>query len=162
MPTPHMVASQQVNSHSLVDLTSDPERFFRLLPADWREGIVPYWESYGSHALIYGLEVNGELAGGGIVFHEATDETIAYGHIADQYYQQHFCYIGYLWIHPEYRGLGLGSSWLSNVHNILSNRSFWLTVDDPALQVFYERNGYKTTGTFATAYGTDWIMEKRA
>lgn len=162
MPTPHFVASPQVDRHRLVDLSSEPERFFRLLPPDWQDGIVPYWESYESRALIFGLEIKGKVAGGGIVFHELTDETIVYGAIAEAYYQQHFCYIGYLWINPEYRGLGLGSRWLSDVHNLLPNRSFWLTVDDPLLQAFYERNGYKTVQVFATANGTDWILEKRA
>ena len=42
--------------------------FFKILPKDWQEGIVPFWENYKETTKGYLLIDNNQIIAGGLVF----------------------------------------------------------------------------------------------
>src|SRR5688572_19691988 len=96
----------------LVELKKSPESFFQLLPEDWQEAIVPYWESYKGSAKIYTLTAENKILGGGMVFSTVSPDTEIYYFEAQNMLNQGYLYLGFLWIDEKYRIKGLGSRWL--------------------------------------------------
>lgn len=140
------------------ETTSVPERFFSILPPDWREAISPYWPDYADTARIFTLETNGEVIGGGILFTTPAPDILSYGAEAEHWFDQGFLYIGFLWIAEEHRGRQLGSWWLQKLRELLPGQPFWLSIDDYGLRAFYERNGYRLVKAVEVETGTEWVL----
>ncbi|MCB9286548.1 MAG: GNAT family N-acetyltransferase [Lewinellaceae bacterium] len=142
------------------EITSTPERFFSILPADWRGAIAPYWPEYSGTARIFTLESGDEVVGGGILFSTPAPDILAYGEEARYWFENGFLYIGFLWIAEVHRGKQLGSLWLQQLQDRLPGQSFWLSIDDYSLKGFYERNGYRLVKEVSLETGTEWVMTK--
>ncbi|MCO6477648.1 MAG: GNAT family N-acetyltransferase [Phaeodactylibacter sp.] len=141
------------------ETTSAPERFFSILPPDWREGIAPYWPDYAKSARIFTLETERETLGGGILFSTPAPDILAYGAEAQRWFDAGFLYIGYLWIAEAHRGRQLGSLWLQKLRERFPRQKFWLSIDDYSLRAFYERNGFRLVKAVELETGTEWVMK---
>lgn len=145
--------------HSFKETTDKPERFFSILPADWQESIVPFWTTYEQTARIFVLESATEVVGGGIVFSTVSpDCQPAFQAEAQQWFDQGYLYIGFLWIAEQHRDKQLGSKWLRNLFSLMPDQSFWLSIDELKLASFYKRNGFELIKQVELDYYPEWVM----
>lgn len=146
-------------SRAIIDLTDHPEDFFGLLPEDWRVGIEPFWPEYQSSSKIFGIEQEGQVAGGGILFTTVSPDTLSYKEEAQRLFHLGLHYFGFLWIDPEHRGKSLGSFWIKEVQNRHPDNPLWLSIEEKDLQSFYEKNGFTMYKEVHNDSGTkEWIM----
>lgn len=141
--------------------TEKAQSFFSILPHDWQEEIMPYWEQYSTSSKIYLLEEKGSVIGGGILFTKVTPDMKANARIAQKYFDQAYAYLGFIWISEEKRGTGLGQLWLKKVFESNPNRGFWLTIEDPHLENFYKKWGFVITEKIENEGTPEWIMIRR-
>ena len=145
-------------AYQFKEITPTPERFFSLLPPDWREGIAPYWPDYAPTARIFTLEAEDEVRGGGILFSTPAPDILAYGAEAEYWFAQGYLYIGFLWLAEAHRGRQLGSLWLQKLRERFPGQPFWLSIDDYELLPFYERNGFRLVKKVELASGEEWVL----
>lgn len=132
--------------------------FFNLLPLDWQETIVPFWNQYSDSSRIYVLLKKGKIIGGGIVFTKASPDMIANVNIADKYYKLGYHYLGYIWISEAQRGKGLGQYWLERLFQENPNQSYWLSIEDLNLEAFYQKSGFYLNETIKNQECKEWIL----
>ena len=142
---------------ALIDLTKDPSSFFALLPEDWRNDIYPEWPNYENNSKIFGVKLEHEIVGGGIVFGKISPDTQAYALEAQKLFEAGMHYFGFLWIDPVHRGKELGSYWIGEVKKKIQ-KPLWLSIEEKGLQPFYERNGFKIYKTVHVDEITEWMM----
>lgn len=140
------------------ETTTNPAKFFDILPPDWQEGIVPYWTDYQDTARIFILAKNEETLGGGIVFSTVSPDTMAYREEAQRWFDQGNLYIAFLFISEKYRGQQLGSEWLQLLYKRFPKQSFWLSIEEEGLVRFYEKNGFKVVKEVKGEAGPEWIL----
>ena len=139
--------------------TERPERFFAILPRDWRRVIAPCWEDYRGKAKIFILESAAEeVLGGGIVFSAVSPDARAYEAEAQHWFDLGYLYIGFLWVAEEHRGKRLGSKWLVELRKKYPGQKFWLAIDDYVLLAFYESNGFRLVGQVDAGAWEEWIL----
>lgn len=142
----------------LEERTDAPEPFFALLPEDWQEGIVPHWDAYRGDAQLFTLEADDELLGGGILFRRISPDTETYGNVARVRFERGYLYLGFIWIAQQHRNRGLASRWLAMLRERFPGQPFWLSVEDPGLIAFYERNGFLLECSVQGEDGEEWIL----
>lgn len=143
--------------YKLVNLSENPSVFFDLLPSDWQESLLPAWDELAPISEVLGIMCDEVLIGGGILISSHSQETDGYSDLAEVYYTSSHLYIGYLWVAESHRGQNLGAFWLKEVANLFPQNSFWLSIVDPALGAFYERNGFKLTHALDLKTGKEWV-----
>jgi len=143
----------------LINIGSDGSNFFKILPNDWQDIIVPVWGNYKMDANIYVFKNDSEITVGGIVFKGAppnmTDFEIGEGH---KYVDSGFKYIGFLFVNPKYRNQALGSKWLRALIEEFPNESYWLTIEEVGLKSFYEKNSFKCVSESMDPNNQEWIF----
>ena len=145
--------------HRLVDCTQQPESFFNALPADWQEGIVPYWSEYQHTARIFIFQSGTEVLGGGIVFSTISPDTQeVYQEEAQRWFDEGYLYIGFLWFSEQHRGKQLGTKWLEQVFDKNPRQKFWLAIDEYRLSSFYIRNGFSLVQKIESEDGEEWVL----
>ncbi|MBC8769902.1 GNAT family N-acetyltransferase [Arenibacter sp. BSSL-BM3] len=143
----------------LINIGSDGRDFFKILPKDWQDIIVPIWEDYKRGARIYVFKNDGELAAGGIVFNGAPPNmTVFEIEEGQKYVELGFQYIGFLFVDPKYRNQALGSKWLMALKVKFPNQSYWLTIEEEGLRSFYEKNGFKCVTESKDPNNPEWIL----
>jgi len=142
--------------------TALPEKFFEILPDDWKEAIVPYWPEYKNTTRIFVLETKGKIIGGGLVFSVVSPDTVFYKQEAQSWFDKGYLYLAYIWIDPQFRGKGLGSEWLKQTHTFYNGRKFWLAIEDYKLVKFYSLNGYSLVKEIQGEDSLEWIMAKHS
>jgi len=146
----------------LVDLNSDPQPFFTLLPSDWQEELASLWPDVNGNSTLLGLELDGDLIGGGMVLRRPTPDTQAYAELAQSLFDRGLLYIAYLWISPEHRGHDYGGCWLQAVRARFAGKGFWLAIEDRGLRRFYQKHGFIVADTVTNAGCREWIMTATA
>ena len=131
----------------LKNLTDNPIKFFNLLPSDWRELIVPFWDDLKRYASLMVLVENDHVVAGGLVFSKCPPEMKYYEHDANEWFKKGFLYLGYIFVDETQRYRHLGSIWLDKIKNEYPNQGLWLSIEDQDLHKFYHRNGFKRVGT---------------
>jgi GNAT superfamily N-acetyltransferase len=116
--------------------------FFEILPVDWQEGIVPYWENYKKTTTIYVLEENNQIRAGGLVFSECPPDMEFYKNEALEWFEKGYLYLGFLWVPQQFRNQNLGSLWLNSLKEQNENQKYWLTIEEDNLRYFYEKNNF--------------------
>ena len=143
----------------LINIGSYGHDFFKILPKDWQDIIIPIWKDYKKSARIYVFKNDEELAAGGIVFNgpppNMTDFEIVEG---QKYVDSGFHYIGFLFVDLKYRNLALGSKWLMALKEEFPNQSYWLTIEEEGLKSFYEKNGFKCVSESKDSNNREWIF----
>jgi len=140
------------------DQTHQAHKFFTMLPQDWQDEIVPFWDAYQDACHLYTIETGATLIGGGIVFTSMPPDLRYYEHEAQKLFDLGFLYFGYLWLHPAYRGQGLGSFWLEAVKKAYPENPLWLAIEDYGLKPFYEKNGFRIYREMILPHGSEWLM----
>lgn len=125
--------------------TTDFARFFSILPDDWKEAILPFWNDLKSTTNGYILEENSQIIAGGLVFSTCPPDMKYAEKEAKFWFQNGYLYVGFIYVIPEKRGQNLGSFWLENLKKIYPNQKYWLTIEDLSLHRFYVKNGFKKT-----------------
>lgn len=142
------------------ETSSQPERFFNILPEDWQVSIVPFWPAYQQNSRIFTLETDTAVLGGGIVFGSVSPDTKIYSKEAQNWFKRGYLYIGFLWIDENFRGKNLGSMWLKALDRHFPDQKFWLAIEEERLAAFYEKNGFRFAKKIETQAGNEWIWVK--
>jgi len=117
--------------------------FFKILPLDWQDGIVPYWKTSKKTTKIYVLEDNNEILAGGLVFSECPPEMEFFKIEAQEWFEKGYLYIGFLWVPEKFRNQNLGTLWLNALKQLDKNQKYWLTIEEDNLRYFYEKNEFR-------------------
>ncbi len=131
----------------LVDITDTPEHFFRILPTDWQEAIVPFWMDFADHVHIYVLMQDHEIVAGGIVFRKTPPDMEHFRSEAKRWFRNGYRYIGFIWVPENKRNQNFGSAWLQELKKTEPGRGFWLTTEEKGLAGFYLKNNFKKIKT---------------
>jgi GNAT superfamily N-acetyltransferase len=143
----------------LINLELNSRDFIKILPEDWREVIDSVWEDYKSNASVYAFKNGLDITAGGIVFRSAPPNMTDFESMEWQkYVAANFHYIGFLYVHPNYRGQALGSEWLSALKTHFPDQSYWLTIEEEGLRLFYEKNGFKCVSQSKDKDNLEWIL----
>lgn len=121
--------------------------FFNILPQDWQESIVPYWEQYKSSTKCFVLVENEKPIAGGLVFSQCSPDMVYAKEEANDWLKKGYLYLGFIYVLEEKRGHNLGSLWLSQLKNKFPGQKYWLTIDDIGLHTFYIKNGFTKVKT---------------
>ncbi|MCM4172531.1 GNAT family N-acetyltransferase [Arenibacter sp. TNZ] len=147
----------------LVNIGFDGHEFFKILPGDWQQIILPVWEDLKKNANIFVFKNTLEITAGGIVFKGAppnmTDFEIEEG---QKYIDMGFQYIGFLFVDSKYRNQALGSKWLKALMEEFPNQSYWLTIEEQGLRLFYEKNGFKCVSESKDPNNQEWLFTYRS
>jgi GNAT superfamily N-acetyltransferase len=149
---------QQSTKIRFFECTETPENFFRILPDDWQESIVPCWPEYNDSTQIFVLEDKGEIVGGGLVFSKVSPDTLYYKEEAQRWFDSGYLYLAYIWVAEKHRGRKLGSVWLQNIHQHFTKQKFWLAIEDYNLVNFYALNGYRLVKEIQGEENPEWIL----
>lgn len=153
-----MVCTLSSPDQRFIEVTQTPERFFKILPDDWQESIIPYWLQYQDTARVYTIEYGGEVLCGGIIFSTNPPET-PYASEAIELFQRGYLYIGFLWVSEKHRGRKLGLEWIEKIRNQYPLQNFWLAIDEYWLKTFYERIGFHVVKEVPVESGSEWILK---
>ncbi|MEZ4857669.1 MAG: GNAT family N-acetyltransferase [Flavobacteriaceae bacterium] len=129
-----------------------PNRFFKILPTDWKESLIPIWNDVKNEAQVYVLEENKELLAGGIVFKAMIPEMETYQTEAMHWFSKNYAYIGYVWVPIEKRHQQYGTRWLEKLFSLNPNQHYWLTTEEKQLRQFYEKSGFRYKKTIKNEY----------
>lgn len=125
------------------DYTTKAELFFEMLPQDWQESILPFWENFKASTQLYVVIENDEIVAGGLVFSKCPPDMLYYEKKANNWFKKGFFYLGFIYVDETKRNRNLGSIWLDKIKNTYPNRGFWLAIEDENLHRFYSRNQFE-------------------
>ena len=132
--------------------------FFDILPIGWRNSIAPYWNDYKANSSIYGIYLNNKIIAGGIVFNTCSPDMLYNVSEAEQWFNENYLYIGFIWVKEEFRNQQLGSKWLKALIEQFPNQRFWLTVEDENLIKFYTKNGFQLIKSLKNGDDDEWLL----
>ncbi len=135
-----------------------PQEFFRILPKEWCEEIAPIWCKYASDAEIFCLTEKEKPLAGGIVFYKPSPDTIPYKSIAEQWFQEGYLYIGFLYVKAGLRKRGLGSLWFDKLKSLNPDQRYWLSIEDLRLVDFYVPLGFQVEEIMEVEGKEEWIL----
>lgn len=141
----------------LIKLTN-PKLFFNILPTDWQQLIVPYWENYKNTANIYVFKEKKNVIAGGIIFTKDHPHKNDFEKSVDYLYKEDYHYIGYVWVIPTKRNQQLASKWLTELKLLNPLQKYWLTIEDEALKYFYKKNGFKLIKQSIATDLKEWLL----
>ena len=127
--------------------TSNPKMFFEMLPQDWQEHIVPYWENLKVTSQLFVLVENGKVLAGGLVFSKCPPDMMYYESEANTWFKKGYLYLGYIFVDEAQRNRKLGSLWLDKIKEVFPTNGLWLSIEDVNLHKFYIKNGFRKTAT---------------
>ena len=127
---------------SFNQLKTNKKLFFDILPKDWQDQLLPYWEQYDKNSEIYVISENDRIIGGGIIFSKCPPDLDYFEKEANLWFEQQYLYIGYLFILETERNRNLGSFWLDELKRHHPEQKFWLIIEDEHLHRFYQKNNF--------------------
>lgn len=131
----------------LENYTSKPQQFFDILPNDWKENIVPFWESIKSTTQLFVLVENNIVLAGGLVFSKCPPDMMYYEQKAKDWFNKGYLYLGFIFVDETQRHRRLGSLWLDKIKEQFPKNGLWLSIEDENLHKFYVKNGFKRVAT---------------
>ena len=139
------------------ELVEDSKAFFDLLPQDWQDEIVPFWDAIKSEAKIYTLQQHETLVGGGIVFYNSPPDFEYFENEAKTLFDDGYLYLGFIWIAENQRNKNLGSIWLNKLKAENPNQKFFLLTEEDYLQHFYEKNDFSRIKQVQNQDHQEWL-----
>ena len=127
--------------------TSKADLFFNMLPKDWQESIVPFWDNLKQTTQVFVLVEQDIIVAGGMVFSKCPPDMMYYEKEANKWFKMGYLYLGFIYVDETKRNRNLGSLWLDSVKKEYSKNGFWLAIEDENLHKFYIRNGFEKTAT---------------
>ncbi|GAA4290383.1 GNAT family N-acetyltransferase [Aestuariibaculum suncheonense] len=123
------------------------ESFFSILPLDWQESILPFWDDYKASTECFVLKEEDDIIAGGLVFSECPPDMLYAKQQADFWFDTGYKYLGFIYVLESKRGQNLGSLWLNSLKDTYMHGKFWLTIEDINLHHFYVKNGFRYVKT---------------
>lgn len=139
------------------ELKNNPQQFFAILPQDWQDEIVPFWNDFKTNAKIYILENHTTIIGGGVVFYKSPPDFEYFKREANDWFGKGYLYLGFIWIAEDYRNKNLGSFWLTQLKNQNPQQQYFLLTEEDYLQHFYEKNGFSQIKSLQNQHHTEWL-----
>ena len=129
------------------NFTSKAHLFFDMLPIDWQETILPFWDELKLTTQLYVLIEEDIILAGGLVFSKCPPDMTYYKKKTDEWFEKGYLYLGFIFVDQTKRNRNLGSLWLDNVKKEYPKNGFWLAIEDENLHKFYVRNGFEKVET---------------
>ncbi|MEZ4802593.1 MAG: GNAT family N-acetyltransferase [Gelidibacter sp.] len=148
-------------NYTFKKLVSNQQFFFDILPEDWQNEIVPYWEDYKDHSSIYVISENEEVIGGGIIFSICPPDLAYYKKEAQQWFDEGYLYLGFIWIAEIRRNKSLGSFWLNELKKMNPKQKYWLLIEEEHLHRFYQKNGFILNKSIGHNHQLEWLYVYR-
>lgn len=127
--------------------TANPNLFFDMLPTEWQDLIVPYWDNLILNAKLYVLAESDNVVAGGLVFSKCPPDMMYYEREANEWFKKGYLYLGYIFVDESQRHRHLGSLWLDKIKDEFPKQGLWLSIEDASLHKFYDKNGFKRVAT---------------
>jgi len=121
--------------------------FFEMLPSDWKDNIVPFWNDLKSTTQLFVLIENETIIAGGLVFSKCPPDLMYYEKEANTWFEKGYLYLGFIFVDEKQRNRSLGSLWLDNIKKQYPKTGFWLAIEDENLHKFYDKNGFEKVAT---------------
>jgi diamine N-acetyltransferase len=141
----------------LVELKYNQQQFFEMLPKDWQDAIVPYWNDYSSTSKIYVFFEGNEVIAGGILFYTMPPDLIWNKKNLQPWFDNGYVYIGFLYVAEHKRHQKLGSLWIEKLKTLMPNQKFWLVIEDESLGKFYEKHHFNKEQTIVNQNNIEWV-----
>ena len=141
----------------LVELKSNQQQFFEILPVDWQDAIVPYWDDYKSTAKIFVFIEASKVVAGGILFYSMPPDLIWNKKNLQPWFDKGYAYIGFLFVAEDKRHQKLGSLWIESIKLLMPNQKFWLVIEEEGLGKFYEKHHFTKEQTIVNKNNTEWL-----
>lgn len=138
-------------------LLTKAKPFLKILPQDWQDEIVPFWNDFKDSSQVYVIEENEHIIGGGIIFSKPPPDLENFKEEAQQWFNNGFLYIGFLWIDEDKRNQNLGSFWLEELKRKHPEQNYWLLIEEERLHRFYQKNGFLLNKTVEHPKNPDWL-----
>jgi len=119
----------------------NPSDFFKTLPEDWLDELLPQWPVLKTTSEVYGVIKDNQVISGGIVFNQNLPQ-LSPVEIQAALLFQGAVYIGYIYTQPEFRGIGASSFWFHSLFDQCKNQRYWLSIEDLQLSAFYQKFGF--------------------
>lgn len=127
--------------------TTKAHVFFEMLPSDWQDNIVPFWNDLKSTTQLFVLIENETIIAGGLVFSKCPPDLMYYEKEANKWFEKGYLYLGFIFVDEKQRNRSLGSLWLDNIKKQYPKTGFWLAIEDENLHKFYDKNGFEKVAT---------------
>lgn len=131
--------------------------FFKILPKDWQETILPYWEEIKKTTKGYLLVENQETIAGGLVFSKCPPDMLYAIDEANKWLNKGYLYLGFIYVIERKRHQNLGSVWFTNLKQLNPKQSYWLTIEDLKLDTFYTKNNFKKIKALFNDNQEEWL-----
>lgn len=119
----------------------NPSDFFKTLPEDWLDELLPQWPVLKTTSEVYGVIKDNQVISGGIVFNQNLPQ-LSPVEIQAALLFQGAPYIGYIYTQPEFRGMGASSFWFHSLFDQCNNQRYWLSIEVLQLSAFYQKFGF--------------------
>ena len=139
------------------ELINNPQPFFEILPQDWQDEIVPFWDNFKNDAKIYTIDHGVTIIGGGIVFYKSPPNFDYFETEAHALFNNGYLYLGFIWIQENHRNKNLGSFWLNQLKLKNSEQKYFLLTEEDHLQHFYEKNGFSRIKLVQNEDHQEWL-----
>lgn len=139
------------------ELTEHPQHFFMMLPEDWQDEIVPFWDAYKDSSQIYIIENQTGILGGGIVFSKSPPHFEYFETNAKIWFSQGYQYLGFIYISEHHRNKNLGSFWLNQLKSKNPQQQYFLLTEEEHLHHFYLKNGFVCHQSFLNKDHLEWL-----
>jgi GNAT superfamily N-acetyltransferase len=131
----------------LKNYTAKAHLFFDMMPVEWQETIMPFWEGLMSTTQLYVLVEQDAIVAGGLVFTKCPPDLMYYEKEAKTWFKKGYLYLGFIFVDESQRNRNLGSFWLDHIKDLFQTNGFWLAIEDENLHKFYDKNGFKRVAT---------------
>lgn len=139
------------------ELKKEPLEFLQILPQDWQDEIVPFWDACKTDSKIYTIKDGTGIIGGGIVFFKSPPNFEYFKTEADAWFTKGYFYLGFIWIAESHRHKNLGSFWLHQLKSENLKQQYFLLTEEEQLHQFYIKNGFVCDGTVQNGGITEWL-----
>lgn len=141
------------------NLNTNPHLFFDLIPSDWQEEIIPFWNDYQETSDVYCLLDDGQIIGGGIVFSKCTPDILYFQKKAQEWFDKGYLYLGFIYISENRQHQNLGSLWLQELKKLDPEQCYWLVIEDFNLDRFYTKNKFVLDRTLHKNDQQEWLYQ---
>jgi GNAT superfamily N-acetyltransferase len=139
------------------ELCLNDEQFFKILPKDWNDYILTFWEDFKSTTECFVLVEDKQVIAGGLVFSRCPPDMFYAINETNTWFEKGYLYLGFIFVLEEKRHQNLGSVWLNHLKAKFPNQKYWLTIEDLKLDSFYVKNDFKKVKSLFNENQEEWL-----
>ncbi|TPV31484.1 GNAT family N-acetyltransferase [Paucihalobacter ruber] len=141
----------------LVQLKSNEHLFFNILPIEWQDNIVPFWNDYKSSSKVIVFYDGDDVIAGGILFSAMPPDLKLHSTELQTWFDKGYLYIGFLWVAEHKRNQKMGSLWIEKIKDLMPKQKFWLVIEEEDLGKFYEKHHFIKEQTIVNEDTIEWV-----